>query len=367
MKILVLLTDLFDAIGGIQTFNRSLVKALDEIVTNNGWQMTLLALNDSPHCSNKQNNFDLKNTKYSAFKRNKLHFASSTLFHSFNANIIILGHINFAPLAILLKVFQRQAKSNLITYDVHSNYKLTMLQRFGFNLTNHILSISSSTKDKLISAYNLNHSGFEIFPCTLDPFYDKNPTIKLRKDLSLPSGKMILTVSRLNALHRFKNIDVVIKSMPLVLAEVSDAFYVIVGDGSDRKRLELEVKNIGLSNKIVFAGQISDDLLPSYYQACDLFVLPSLNEGFGIVFLEAMYHSKPCIGADAGGIPEVIDNGKTGLLVKPNDIQNLANSIIYILTNNKQAVEMGMLGKEKFKKEFSFERSKERLEKVLCL
>jgi len=72
---------------------------------------------------------------------------------------------------------------------------------------------------------------------------------------------------------------------------------VVVGNGADKQRLEEIARDAGVSGKVVFAGRVSDDLLASYYQTCDVFVLPSLKEGFGIVFIEAMYYSNSCVGA----------------------------------------------------------------------
>ena len=210
---------------------------------------------------------------------------------------------------------------------------------------------------------NTNEKSFSVFPNTLDPFYPIKS--QNHEKVVLPKGKIILSVTRLDPRERYKNIDLVIKVFPEVLKSVPDAYYVIVGEGADRLRLELLAKELGVRDNVIFAGFVPDDLLPLYYEASDIFVLPSTGEGFGIVFLEAMYYGKPCIGASAGGIPEVIEDDKTGLLVNPDNVLELSNAVIKLFTNKELSKSMGEAGRKRFEKEFSFEAFKERLEKVI--
>jgi len=107
--------------------------------------------------------------------------------------------------------------------------------------------------------------------------------------------------------------------------------------------------------------------LPSYYESCDLFVLPSTKEGFGIVFLEAMYHSKACIGARAGGVPEVIRDGDTGILVDPSKLATeVPEAILRLLNDPALCKTMGERGRKELESNFSFSRFRDRLEQVLC-
>ena len=117
---------------------------------------------------------------------------------------------------------------------------------------------------------------------------------------------------------------------------------------------------------MIFAGFIADELLPSYYDACDLFVLPSLREGFGIVFLEAMHHAKACVGAMAGGIPEVVEDGGTGLLAQPDNVDSFVQCVVRPLGNRQERDAMGRRGRERLEREFSYEKFRARLERVLC-
>jgi glycosyltransferase involved in cell wall biosynthesis len=107
--------------------------------------------------------------------------------------------------------------------------------------------------------------------------------------------------------------------------------------------------------------------LPSYYENCDLFVLPSTREGFGIVFLEAMHHGKACIGARAGGVPEVIRDGATGVLVDPSKLATqVPEAILRLLNDPALRKNMGANGRAHLDANFSFDRFRDRLEQILC-
>src|SRR3989442_49006 len=287
MKVLLLLTDLFQAVGGIQTFNRVMVKALDEIAQKRKWKVEVLVLNDDGDHITPVCYFGCERTECRLFRRRKLTFARYALTHALDASIIILGHVNFSPLALALRLFIPRRLLFLMIYGVEVWRRLPLFQRLGMKQSDRIVSISKSTRDKTISFNCFDCSLFDILPCTLDPLYKKEMASEAKEGVSLPLGRMILSVSRLESSESAKGIEKVIESLPKVLKSQQDAVYVIVGEGSDRYRLERLAKELGVSEKVFFAGQVSDRDLASYYKACHVFVLPSLKEGFGIVFLEA--------------------------------------------------------------------------------
>ena len=363
MQIALLLTDLFDAVGGIQTFNRCFVKALDDLSAKHGIDLKIVVLNDRGASNLTSKYISQRNATYIYCSKNRFKFFIQMLKLSTKLDKVILGHVNFAPMAIFVNLLNPKIKKYLIVYGIEAWGRLAWLKLQGIKNINKILSISTYTKELMKKYNNLSNDKFIITPCTLDPFYSGK--ISTNEKIVLPKGKIILSVTRLNSTQQYKNIDLVIKSIPDVLKIIPDAYYVIVGDGSDRFRLELLAKELGVRDNVMFAGYVSDDLLPLYYESCDVFVLPSEKEGFGIVFLEAMYFLKPCIGVNRGGIPEVIEDGKSGVLVEPNNIQMLSEAIIKILADKPLSVSLGAVGKKRLEEEFSFERFKERLEEVI--
>ena len=117
-----------------------------------------------------------------------------------------------------------------------------------------------------------------------------------------------------------------------------------------------------LATVVIFSGFIPSDKLPKYYRGSNVTVLPTTDnsEGFGMVLLEAGACGKPVIGTKIGGIPTVIDNEKTGLIVPPKDAKKLANAIIKILNNPDLANKLGKKGCQKVKSNFTWEKQVEK-------
>jgi glycosyltransferase involved in cell wall biosynthesis len=101
-----------------------------------------------------------------------------------------------------------------------------------------------------------------------------------------------------------------------------------------------------------------------YMSICDLFVMPSWDEGFGIVYLEAMAHGKPVIACRGQGIEDVIVDGETGLLVEPKDLESLKEAMIRLLTDRRLAEDMGRKGRQVVLSDFTWEKSAQKLLKV---
>ena len=105
----------------------------------------------------------------------------------------------------------------------------------------------------------------------------------------------------------------------------------VVGDGPERKELQRVAHALGLTEVIQFTGQIPRANLLAEFRQCDVFCLPSLQEGFGIAFLEAMAAGKPLVAVAASSTPELIEHGVNGLLAQPNDQSDLADKLAHVL------------------------------------
>lgn len=171
----------------------------------------------------------------------------------------------------------------------------------------------------------------------------------LRRRHRLEGRRILLTVSRL-APH--KGHDAVIRALPDILRRVPEAAYLIVGDGSCSEHLRRLAAQVGVAEHVHFAGFVPDDELPGYYHLCDLFVMPSKEldgdtEGFGIVFLEAAACGKPAIGGRTGGAVEAVQDGRTGLLVEPESIEEIAGAAVRLLTDTELAHRLGEAGRRR--------------------
>lgn len=142
----------------------------------------------------------------------------------------------------------------------------------------------------------------------------------------------IITVSRL---VKKNGVGDLIEAMAIVGNEIPDARLLIIGNGTLEKDLKLKVKGLNLENNIKFLGEISNESLLEYLSMADVFVRPSLSEGLGTAFLEAMAAGLPIIGTPVGGIPDFLKDGETGLFCKVADPKDLAEKIVRILKDEK--------------------------------
>ncbi len=158
-----------------------------------------------------------------------------------------------------------------------------------------------------------------------------------------------------------KGIDVLLASIPAVLQHFPEIKFEIIGDDKLVGTDGIPFKDAFLSKhageawltNVTFSGRVNQEELLGAYANCDIFVAPSRFESFGLVFLEAMRESKPVIGCDAGGMPEVVEHGKTGLLVEPGNVAALIDAIQRLAADPSLRARLGEAGRKSFEKKFS--------------
>jgi len=170
----------------------------------------------------------------------------------------------------------------------------------------------------------------------------------------------VLFVGRLE--HR-KGIDVLLRIVPRLCVQYPDVEFVFVGDdtipadGGAPYKKAFEVNNRSLiGNQVRFLGRISDDELRTQYSQCDAFVAPSRFESFGLIYLEAMMYSKPVIGCNVGGVPEVVEHAVNGILVSPGSDVQLLDALDSLITNAALREKMGKAGRKRYLQMFSAQR-----------
>jgi phosphatidylinositol alpha-1,6-mannosyltransferase len=231
-----------------------------------------------------------------------------------------------------------------------------------------VVCISSFMKEKLIQIGIAEEKVVMVNPgVDTKRFVPKKPSEGIAAKTGFGKNKVVLTVARL--VER-KGIDYAIKAFAEVKKEAKDAKFVVVGEGPERNDLERLAGELGLKEDVIFAGAIGDDELVDYYNACDLFVLPSIvndkefqSEGFGIVFLEANACGKPVVGTRTAGIIDAVDDNRTGLLVEQKNTGQLAAAMKKILSDGKLAKKMGENGRKRAIDKFDWEVVAEKFEK----
>lgn len=204
----------------------------------------------------------------------------------------------------------------------------------------------------LLQQYGVMENRIQVVNNGTDPekFYPLD-TGEARKSIGIGADKQKILLSTARLVSR-KGIDTTLKAFKRVLKNHPDSCYLIVGDGPERTKLQKLAEELNISEAVKFTGLIPHEQLIEFYNACDVFVMPSKTErpnieGFGIVYLEANACRKPVIGTFSGGIPSAIVNGETGLLVQERDPDALAEAIEYLFSNSDLASRMGEQGRRR--------------------
>lgn len=164
-------------------------------------------------------------------------------------------------------------------------------------------------------------------------------------------------------LVKLKSVDLLIKAIPIIKKSIPNIHIFIGGSGPQENELKNLVKELRIEENVNFLGFVSGDEKYSYYKSTDVFVFPSLYEAFGIVLLEAMACCKPIVASNVGGIPFVVEDGKTGLLFESGNVKDLAEKVITLLKDKGLRDKMGEAGRDKAK-EFPWDRIAEQTVEV---
>ncbi|HEY8154693.1 MAG TPA: glycosyltransferase family 4 protein [Myxococcota bacterium] len=176
-----------------------------------------------------------------------------------------------------------------------------------------------------------------------------------------------MIVARMWSSERGKGHDQLLEAWPSVLRRVPQATLWMVGDGDDRARLAAKAQQAGIAGAVRFFGRVADRELGSLYRRASLFAMPSRQEGFGLVYAEALWHGLPCLGSTADAAAELIEPGQTGALVPYGDVPALADSLAELLGDPGRLERMGEAGARAARERFGYTRFRDDLLAALGL
>jgi glycogen(starch) synthase len=165
-------------------------------------------------------------------------------------------------------------------------------------------------------------------------------------------GHRLLCLGRL---HFQKGFDLALSALAAIVDRFPNARLTIAGDGPERAALERRAYELNLTGVVDFIGWVSPDKVSELLNAATLILMPSRSEPFGLVALEAASMARPVIASRVGGLPEVVVDGTTGLLVDAENSQELAQAIAVMLTHPQQAAQMGQAGRKRARECFAWQ------------
>jgi phosphatidyl-myo-inositol dimannoside synthase len=333
LKLLFTYLTAFKGHGGIEKFNKAFIKALGNL---HGYSANVISAYDTEP--------DTSYTEKSVFKGysgNILKYIRSTFLIGLTTDILIVGHINLALIGLLAKIGNPGLRLILVAHGIDVWYNLSFIKKLILRKSDLVLAVSNFTKQKLIEVHKVDDHKIKVFPNTLDPFFNFPKhflkPVYLQQRYQLSSGHpVIFSLCRLSSKEGYKGYDVVIEALPVVLQSMPDTKYIIAGkyDQDEYNRLEGLIKKFGVVGHVILTGFVPDEEITDHYLLGDVFVMPSREEGFGIVYLEAMACGLPVIAGNIDGSVDALDNGNLGTLVNPLCTLEIAEAIISHLKQN---------------------------------
>lgn len=322
IRVLALVGDCYGARGGIARYNRDLFEAL----ALGGTEIQVL-----PRLGDAAGAALPPGIRQQPAIAGRLRFSLAALLAAWRArpvDVVFCGHAYMAPLAWLLARlvgahYWLQAHGADIWRDRPDS------ERRAIEAADQVTTVSRATRRILLGRTNLAPERVRVLPNTVgEQFVPGPPSAALRARLGLGEGPILLTVGRLASGERYKGHEQIFAAVPALRAIFPGLVHVVAGEGDDRARLEARAAELAPApGSVRFLGFVPDEELPELYRLADLFVMPSSEEGFGIVYLEAAACGLRVVGGAGGGGGDAIPDDRVGLIVDPLDQAALIDAI----------------------------------------
>jgi glycosyltransferase involved in cell wall biosynthesis len=253
-------------------------------------------------------------------------------FSLIHAHFLENGFIGAAMKGVFGKPFVVTAHGgDVYNFPFRNSWNRT-LARYVLNEADQVITVSRFNAEKLLSL-GVSSSKLHVIPNGYDEkLFKPIPLFEAREKLHLPLNKKVLL--SIGNLVDVKGHTYLVDAMRIVLAKRNDVILVVVGSGFLKEGLQKKARELGLNQKVLFVGSRKHDEIPIWINASDLFVLPSLSEGFPTVIPEAMACGKPVIASRVGGVPEAISSSEFGTLIAPKDPEELSQAILEGLSHD---------------------------------
>lgn len=367
MKILALMTDSYNGFGGIAQYNRDVIDALNQcsqvekivsLTRNFEFRISNFEKPNSERANFEKPNFengDLGAAKISNSARgpglprkltestrsgNPAVYAVEALriARRLKPDLILCGHINLLPVAAAAaKLAKCRLVLEIYGIEAWTRTRRRLVSR-SIGAADLVVAISRFTRDRFLSWAPVEPNKVKVVcnAIRLDDYGLAKSPAYLVERYKLEGKCVLLTVGRLSTAERYKGQDRVIKLLPDLVKSYPNLVLLVAGGGDDLPRLKHLVEQLHLEEHVLFAGRISDEEKVDYYNLADAFAMPSTGEGFGFVFLEAAACGLPVLGGSVDGSRDALLDGELGLLVDPNDRDELLSGLREILKRRKK-------------------------------
>ena len=230
--------------------------------------------------------------------------------------------------------------SDINVYPSYRPLSYTMTRKVLLE-SDRVIAVSNALKDKAETIVLAKQEIRVIYMGVDTENFVKNNVNRneIRTNLDISPNEIVLLF--VGGLLISKGVFELIESFAKLYKSFNNSRLILVGEGPAKNKLLERIRALGIQDFVYFVGRKPHDEIPEWLNACDIFVLPSYSEGLPNALVEAMACKCPVVATRVGGIPEVLKNKENGLLIKPQNVGDLTESLIYLISHREEAIEMG--------------------------
>lgn len=355
----------FSAVGGIEKVNRVLGKALDDLGLETGQRAKIFSMYDNDEQVDEKY---FPRYMFRGYNGQRLKYFIEAVRQGKKSDVVIMSHINLLSIGYLIKVLSPKTKVILITHGIEVWKSFSDTRNLMMDKCDYFVPVSQYTRDKMIELNGYPKEKFRVLNNCLDPFLPLPETEGKSEELLKKYGftkddKILMTLTRLSSKERYKGYDFVLETVKELKPEFPNLKYLVIGkyDKECKSRLDEKVESLGIKDSVCFTGFIPDNEISRHFNLADIYVMPSKKEGFGIVFIEAMYYGKPVIAGNKDGSVDALKGGDFGLLVNPESGEDITRAVREVMAHPDKYIPRH----EKVMEAFSFETYKKNLYHLL--
>lgn len=364
-NILLLTLRTFSLTGGVEKVSKGIAYHLNQLHHQKDINFRMISFYDD-YVDEKYVNKDL----FSGYNAKFIPALWNAFKNGIKSDIILLSHINLAPVAVLIKLFFPKKRIIVWTHGIEVWRPINNIKKLLLKTSDRIVAVSHYTAESLVKWHHINSKKTEVIANALDPFFHI-PEIKsstfLTKKYNVPDEVPIfMALTRLKLSEQNKNYDKVIRLLGELKKEGKPAYYILCGkyEEQEASRIKKIVKDADMEQEVILTGFVPDEEITHYYLSADAFVLPSMKEGFGLVFIEAQACGLKVLAGNQDGSTEAVRNPQAGILINPQDDEALKTALISLMIRKTTLTEKQQIQQHCIN-DFGFQRFAEDLNNII--